>query len=225
MEQQRNCYVFVYNGYADWEPALARYGLHHFSDFAVTTFSNNGAPVRSGSNLSMAPYTFLDALHPGAIDLLILPGGTALRQNDPALHGILPLLRYMAQQHKPLAALCGAAALPVHSSMPDQVKHTGNALPHLPMATPEYQADHLYGKGRGAGNRNVITAGGTLPAAFAESSFHHFNLPEHHDFRFWFGCFQAAGAPRLEAAAPFHFFHRRFSVTRQEMPALIREMP
>lgn len=225
MEKQRNCYVFVYNGYSDWEPALAMYGLHNFSDFAVTTFSIDGAPVRSGGNLSVTPDTFLEALRPESIDLLILPGGMALQQNDPALHAILPLLRYMIQQRKPLAAICGATTLLARNGLLDHADHTSNALQYLQLTAPEYQAAPRYVEAPSVDDQELITASGTQPAAFAASIFNHFNLLTNPDFKFWFGFFQAGAAPGLETAPAFHFFHRRFTVTLAEMLELVREAP
>lgn len=225
MQKQRNCYVFVYNGYSDWEPALAMYGLQNFSDFAVTTFSIDGAPVTSGGNLSITPHTFLDALRPDTIDLLILPGGQAFQQNDPALQRILPLLRYMVQQRKTLAAICSATTMLARNGILDHVKHTSNDLEYLKMVVPDYKAEELYVNAPSVDDQQIITASGTQSAAFAASIFKHFNLLQHKDFQFWFGFFQAAGAPQMETTPAFNFFYHKHIVTFSEMLTLIRVAP
>ncbi|PUZ27775.1 Putative intracellular protease/amidase [Chitinophaga costaii] len=202
MEKRRNCYVLVYKGYADWQPALSMYGLHQCTDLAVTIFSIDSGPVSSAANLSITPYTFLDALHPESIDLLILPGGIALQQHDPALHGILQLLQYMIQQPQP--ACSEPSTLLVRSGRLEQGTHTSHALPSLPIAAPEHGTACRFLAAYAVDDGNVITVSNTQPVAVEENSSHHFSLMENKDFRCWFGCFHAAGTPLLEKAAPFY---------------------
>ena len=73
--KKRKCFLFVFNGYADWEPALVIATLNKFSDFSIHSFSVNGLPVRSMGGLKVQPESPVNEIDPDNVDLLILPGG------------------------------------------------------------------------------------------------------------------------------------------------------
>ena len=71
----RNCALFLFDGYADWEPALAITGLKNYGGFSITSFSANGDAITSMGGLKVIPEIAMDEIKPNEYDLLILPGG------------------------------------------------------------------------------------------------------------------------------------------------------
>ena len=73
--RKRVAYLFVFDGFADWEPSLVTAGLNSYSDFEIRTFSIDGKPVNSMGNLNVTPNFKLEEIKVTDFDLLILPGG------------------------------------------------------------------------------------------------------------------------------------------------------
>src|SRR6478736_3900460 len=71
----RVCYLFVFDGYADWEPSHVVSGLNNYSDFEIRTFAVDGKSIRSMGNLKIIPDQSLEEMINTDFDLLILPGG------------------------------------------------------------------------------------------------------------------------------------------------------
>jgi len=64
--------MFVFNGFSDWEPALAIAGLQQFTDVEVNAFSVDRLPVRSMGNVQVVPDLSLSDLPKTEIALLLL---------------------------------------------------------------------------------------------------------------------------------------------------------
>ena len=126
--KKRICYLFVFDGYSDWEPSLAIAGLHKFTDFSVKTLSLDGKPVRSMGNVHVQPDLALEAVLPNDVDILILPGGDAWD------HGknleIVPLLNKVLDSNKMVAAICGATGFLAEQGYLNEIRHTSNHLEH-----------------------------------------------------------------------------------------------
>ena len=73
--KKRKCYLFIFDGYADWEPALAIACLNRYSDFSIHSFSPDGLMVESMGGIKIQPDFSLSEVNAADVDLLILPGG------------------------------------------------------------------------------------------------------------------------------------------------------
>ena len=187
--KKRICYLFVFDGYADWEPSLAIAGLHKFTDFSVKTFSKDGKPVRSMGNIHVQPDLSLEAVLPNDVDLLLLPGG------DPWDHGgnleVKPLLDKVLANNKLVAAICGATGFLAEHGYLNEIQHTSNHLDqYLKKVAPHYEGGHHYVKEHAVKGGNIITANGTAIVPFAEMIFEYFNLLESEELSFWFNFFR-----------------------------------
>ena len=69
------CYLFICNGYSDWEPALAIANLKKHFNYTIRTFSIDGKTIRSMGDLAIQPDCSMQEVDVNATDLLILPGG------------------------------------------------------------------------------------------------------------------------------------------------------
>jgi putative intracellular protease/amidase len=187
--KKRMCYLFVFDGYSDWEPSLAIAGLQKHTDFAVKTFSIDGKSVRSMGNMQVIPDVSLESVFPNDVDLLILPGGDSW---DEGVHKeIIPLLNSILDQNRTLAAICGATGFLAENGYLDEVKHTSNSLEHyLNKVAPDYRGSKNYVKAHAVKDGNLITANGTAIVDFANTIFEHFNLFEYEELKFWFQFFK-----------------------------------
>ena len=97
MEKKRTCYLFVFNGYSDWEPALAITGLNNYSDVAIKTFSLDGKSIESMGDIKVQPDLKMSDVHLTATDLLLLPGGELWEQGGNI--ETVPLRTSLQQRH------------------------------------------------------------------------------------------------------------------------------
>jgi radical SAM protein with 4Fe4S-binding SPASM domain len=160
-------HVYLFDGYADWEPAFAMAGIQNPQHqreprrWRVRTVGERrGRPVRSMGGLAALPELDLQALDPVASAMLILPGGA--RWDEPHAHraAIAAAGAFLAQG-VPVAAICGATAGLARAGLLDGRPHTSNAASYLKgtgyagsdayVDTPAVRADGL------------ITAGGMAP--------------------------------------------------------------
>jgi putative intracellular protease/amidase len=184
----RNCYLFVFDGFADWEPALATAALNQFTDFRVITFSTDGKPVTSMGNLTITPATSIDKFEAGDVSLLILPGGEAWEEGKN--HEIIPLLQGCLDKGKMVAAICGATAFLAEKGYLDNVKHTSNNLEfYLKHVSPSYKGEKLYENVPAVRDANLITASGAKPLDFAREILNAFDLFENQELKTWFSYF------------------------------------
>lgn len=221
MNQLRNCYVFLFNSYSDWEPALAMYGIANFTDVRIVTFSFTGDAVTSGGGLNIQPQLSLDEAMKADIDLLILPGGEAMENGSNT--AILPLVKQLLAQQKTIAAICGATVLLAQHGFLDNIAHTSNHPEVLKQQAPAYKGTNQYQQAPAVADKQIITASGTAMTAFAKAIYQHFNLLEIAPLKFWFGFFdQSAVLPEMLTAAPFHFFYQRHETNYAGMMLLVR---
>ncbi|PSL49739.1 putative intracellular protease/amidase [Chitinophaga niastensis] len=221
MKTLRNCYVFLFNEYSDWEPALTMYGLGCFTDINVVTFSLNGQPVTSGGKVPVQPQASLAQAMTADIDLLILPGGAPMEQGGNT--EVLPLVKQLLAQNKTVAAICGATALLAQHGFLDQISHTSNHPEVLKMLAPAYKGAAFYKSAPAVAADNIITASGTAMVDFAQAIYTHFNLLENEKLNFWFQFFPAAGAgTEMQTVLPLHFFYRRYQTNFAGMLPLVR---
>jgi putative intracellular protease/amidase len=187
--KKRMCYMFVFDGYADWEPSLAIAGLSRYTDFAVKTFSKDGKAVRSMGNMHITPDLSLEQVMANDVELLLLPGGEAYDQGGNL--EIIPLLNSVLDQNRMVAAICGATGFLAEHGYLDEIKHTSNHLEfYLRKVAPNYRGEQNYVKAHVVKDGNVITANSTAIVEFANEIFEHFNLFEFQELSFWFQFFR-----------------------------------
>lgn len=220
MKENNNCYLFVYNEYSDWEPALITYALTSFTDVKVITFSIDGMPVTSGGGIRIQPQLALADVHPGAHDLLLLPGGEPMEKG--ANKEILPLVKAHIQAKKPLAAICGATVFLAEHGFLDNIKHTSNDLGLLKMLLPEYKGEQNYIAAPSVTDQHIITAPGTAMVAFTKAILEELQLLQNEKLSFWLQFFLKEGVPQIQTVPPMHFFYRSYQTDFAGLIPLIR---
>jgi putative intracellular protease/amidase len=156
--KKRNCYLFVFDGYSDPEPALAIATLQKFTDCMVYTFSTDGKSIRTMGNVHIHPDRAMADIDLDKIDLLILPGGDAW-ENGGNLE-VLPFVKKVLDKNKTVAAICGATIGLASAGLLDNIRHTSNTAAYLGNFVPAYKGSKHYEVRPAVADGNIITANG-----------------------------------------------------------------
>lgn len=189
--KRRVCYLFVFDGFADWEPSFATTGLNTYSDFEINTFSIDGKSVKSMGNLSISPDLKLEEIKVTDFDLLILPGGKTWEEGGNTEISILTKNTF--HQGKTIAAICAATTFLAKQGVFDIVKHTSNGLEYLKKQVPKYVAENNYVNQPCVADKNVITANGAAMIEFAHKIFEHFEIFKKEELNYWLTLYKSAG--------------------------------
>ena len=187
-------HLFVFDGYADWEPAFAVAGIgnpqfhREPGRWRVRTAAERiDRSVRSMGGVAVRPDLALEALRPSASRLLILPGGPGWE--DATAHGaaLAAALRFL-DAGVPVAAICGATAGLARTGRLDARPHTSNALSYL-KGTGYGGAEH-YVDEPAVSDGVLITAGGMAPLEFAREIFAALAIYDEDALESWYRLFK-----------------------------------
>jgi len=164
MRKNRKCYLFLFNEYADWEPALAIATLRKYSNFSIVTFTKDGLPVQSMGGLKIHPDTSLSEINSAHIDLLILPGGDVWSEGGN--EEIAPLVQSIADRSGNIAICDSTIFLAKHGYL-NRVWHTSNGPLYLSDKVASYTGEQWYEDLPCVVYDNLITANGAGMIEFA----------------------------------------------------------
>ncbi len=156
--------VFVFDGYADWEPAFVCAELNASdTGHAVKTIAANGDPKTSMGGFRVLPdYTLGN--RPNDFALLILPGGEAwLGHGNDA---VLPLVEHAIGRRIPVGAICNAASFLAQHGYLDGIAHTGNTLSFMKQVAPAYRGEAHFQERQAVCDAGIVTANGSAALEF-----------------------------------------------------------
>ena len=165
----RTAYLFVFDGFADWEPASALAELRRTFGFSVQTIALAKKPVISMGGMKILPDLLVSEVRPDSAGIVILPGGDAWMRGQ--IPEITAFVKAAHRAGRPVAAICAATLSLAHAGLLDHHRHTSNGHDFIPKFVPAYKGRALYQKVRAVTDRNVITANGLTPFAFASEIF------------------------------------------------------
>jgi putative intracellular protease/amidase len=186
-------YIFLFDGFADWEIAYLSPHIVRTGKYRLSTFSKSGTPVLSMGGLAITPDGNLSDLDFAEMAMLVLPGGDAWERKEHS--ELAPLVKATAEKEIPLAAICAATGFLANEGLLDQIRHTSNSLEYLEKVSPSYrgQANFLGGPNSldpGAVQDGwLITASGTAPLAFAREIFSLLQIYSEPDIAKWYRLF------------------------------------
>lgn len=189
--RKKNCYIFLFDGFSDWEVSYASVGIQKSEHFQVKTIGFTLEPVRSMGGLMVVPDTdFISTVDLADIDasntsMLILPGGTAWEQrlND----AISPLVAHCMLQGIPVAAICGATVFLADLGILNRIPHTSNDVLYLESLCHTYAGRALYQSESAVLTEALITASGSAPVEFAREIFVRLGILKEDFVAQWFG--------------------------------------
>lgn len=150
-------------GYADWETALLNAVARSFYGIETRFATPGGAPVTSAGGLKVTPDLAVEDIDVGAIDALVVNGGTAWSEADaPDIGAVLVRAR---DAGKTVAGICDATLALAKAGVLDEVDHTSNGADNLPK-TGYKGAAHYRDQPAAVVAGKIVTAPGTAPVSF-----------------------------------------------------------
>jgi putative intracellular protease/amidase len=189
--KNRSCYLFLFEGFADWEPAIVTAGLNTYSDFEIRTFSVDGKSVKSMGNLTINPDLRLEDVKISDFDLIILPGGNKWEEGGNT--EISQLIKNTFNSGKTIAAICAATTFLAKLGLYSHINHTSNGLDYLKKQVPEYAGDSRYINKPCVMDKNIITANGAAMIEFAYNIFERFGIMKNEELVWWLNLYKSGG--------------------------------
>lgn len=194
-------YFFVFDGYADWEAALALCEIRRPGDFRVRTVALDRRPVQSMGGLTVLPDLSLDEIDVDRALLMILPGGTAWERGE--IDPVSATLRRLNAEGTTIGALCSGVLALAYAGLVDTRRHTGNYAGHIETYVPDYAGSaHYDADALALTDDGVITAGGVSGIEFAREVIRALDLYDERDTEAWYRLFKHAIPPPWFVAAP-----------------------
>jgi len=166
-------HVLVFEGFADWEPALALAELRRSGGVEVVSVGFDDWPVTSMGGLRVLPDRVLAeyraAVDPRAVRLFLLPGGELWEEERYPRAELEAVLRRLTAARVPVAAIGEATVALARAGLLADRAHTSAVREFLPWHVPGYGGAARYVEAPAVRDRGVITAGGNAPAAFARA--------------------------------------------------------
>jgi transcriptional regulator GlxA family with amidase domain len=192
--RKRTCYLFVFEGFADYETSLAAAGITNSNQYQIKTIGISKQPVRSMSGMTVVPdFDFMPDNDLEDIDnentaMLILPGGTAWEQRRN--EEISPLVAHCLLMSIPIAAICGATIFLAERGLFNRTVHTSNSMDYLSAQSHVYRGQALYRNEPSVRTEFLITANGTAAVEFAQDIFDVLRITDERRVSEWFQYFQ-----------------------------------
>jgi len=158
-------YLLIFDGLADWEPALALCEINKSGKYDIATVGLSAEPVTSMGGLRIIPDLTLDAVDPEQAAVFIMPGGAMWEQGAHAQ--TIELLGRLHARGTIIAAICGASLEVVRAGLTHGLHHTSNSRGYLKAMLPEYRDEAHYVEKPAVSDRNIITASGLGSVEFA----------------------------------------------------------
>ena len=191
---EKAVYVFVPEGFADWEPAHAVAELRRHGGYRVESVGLTSAPVRSMGGLHVLPSTIVTDVDSTDVAALILPGGDRW-ENAPVEPELEQLIRRLDSQGVPIAAICAATVAVARLGLLRGRRHTSNGLEYLRSNVPEYAEAENYLDVPAVRDRGLVTASGLGDVEFAREIFEELDVLSADDRALWQQMFRSARMP------------------------------
>ncbi|WP_350016316.1 DJ-1/PfpI family protein [Rhodanobacter sp. IGA1.0] len=187
-------YFLVFEGFADWQAALALCEIRRPGDWRVQAVGFSRAPVTSMGGLCVQPELTLDQLDDASAAMLIVPGGHLWQRGEGA-----PAVVAMRRLHAAGAVVAGidsgVLAL-ARAGLLDDCRHTGNWSGQLAAQVPTYAGAEQYdSEVLAVSDGGVISASHLGSVEFAREVIRTLDLYSPTDREHWYRLFKHAQLP------------------------------
>lgn len=158
-------YTLVFDGLADWEPALALCEINKSKKFEVISVGFSLSPVTTMGGFMISPDITLDALRPEDAAVFIMPGGEMWEERPH--EDVIGLLHKLHAEGVIIAAICGATLEIARAGLTRGLRHTSNSKAYLKAMLPDYGGDEFYVDKPAVTDGTLITASGLGSVEFA----------------------------------------------------------
>ena len=187
-------YFLVFDGFADWQAALALCEVRRPGDWQVATVGFTRAPVRSMGGLMVQPELSLAELDFAHAALAIVPGGHLWQRGEGA--AAVAALRQLHGAGSVVAGIDSGVLALARSGLLDQRRHTGNWAGQLAAQVPGYRGTEQFdAEMLAVSDDGVISASHLGSIEFAREVIHTLDLYSATDRADWYRLFKHAQLP------------------------------
>lgn len=186
-------YVFVFDGLADWEPALALCEIRKSGKYEVLAAGHSRQPVVTMAGLQVMPDIAIDEVEPRETAIFIVPGGDRWEEGPDQKLG--KLLRSLHVESILIGALCAATLEIARAGLTSGVRHTSNAKSYLKKMVPQYKDESFYVDELAVTDHKIITASGLGNVEFAREVIRELGIYSEADQQAWFEMFKNGVIP------------------------------
>lgn len=191
---EQSVYVLVFDGLADWEPALALAALRD-EGFEVRTVGFSRDIVTTTAGLRIVPDLSLSELEVSAIKLLVIPGGDSWPRGEYPVEQVENKLKTLREANVPMAAICGGTVALARAGLLEGRPHTSNSARWLASIVPGYRGSDVYRDELAVRQDGLITAAGTAPVEFAREVLAELNAMPEERLGHWYTTFKTGRMP------------------------------
>jgi putative intracellular protease/amidase len=194
-------YVLVFEGFADWQVALALSEIRRPGDWDVRTVGFGSEPVTSMSGWQVLPDGSIDDIELEATAMLVLPGGHLWLPTQ--IEHVAALARRVYEVGAPVAAIDEGVLAVARAGLVDHCRHTGNRAGQIGREVPAYTGHEQYDANvLAVSDGGVITASHLGSIEFAREIIHTLDLYSASDREHWYRLFKHAIPPPWFCAEP-----------------------
>jgi transcriptional regulator GlxA family with amidase domain len=187
-------YFLIFDGFADWQAALALCEIRRPGDWRVQTVGFTRAPVMSMGGLTVQPDMSLAELDPQRAALLIVPGGHLWQRGEGA--AAVTAIRQLHAGGAPVAGIDSGVLALARAGLLDHCRHTGNWPGQIANQVPAYSgADQYDNDVLAVSDGGVISASHLGSVEFAHEVIRTLDLYSASDREHWFRLFKHAQLP------------------------------
>jgi len=186
-------YVFVFDGLADWEPALALCEIRKSGKYEVLTAAHSRQPVVTMGGMKVLPDIAIKEVEPRDTAIFIVPGGDRWEEGPDQKLG--EFLRRLHVENILIGALCAATLEIARAGLTSGVRHTSNAKSYLKKMVPEYKDESFYVDELAVTDHKIITASGLGSVEFAREVIRELGIHSAPVTQLWFEMFKNGVIP------------------------------
>ena len=187
-------YFLVFDGFADWQAALALCEIRRPGDWRVQVVGFSTQPVLSMGGLAVQPELTLRQLDLRRAALLIVPGGHLWQRGEG--EAAVELLRQVHAAGAPVAGIDSGVLALARAGLLEHCRHTGNWAGQLAAQVPAYAGASQYDSTvLAVSDGGVISASHLGSVEFAREIIHTLDLYSPSDREHWYRLFKHAQLP------------------------------
>lgn len=187
-------YFLAFDGYADWQAALALCEIRRPGDWQVRTVGFTRAPVTSMGGLIVQPELSLAQLDFQRAALLIVPGGHLWQRGEG--EAAVTAIRHLHAAGAPVAGIDSGVLALARAGLLDHCRHTGNWSGQIGSQVPAYTGAEQYdSEVLAVSDGGVISASHLGSVEFAREVIRTLDLYSPSDREHWYRLFKHAQLP------------------------------
>ena len=187
-------YLLVFDGFADWQAALALCEIRRPGDWQVQTVGFTRTPVTSMGGLCVQPGLSLDQLDDARAAMLIVPGGHLWQRGEG--ESAVTAIRQLHAAGVMVAGIDRGVLALARAGLLDDCRHTGNWRGQIVAQVPAYTGAAKYdSEVLAVSDGGVISASHLGSVEFAREVIHTLDLYNASDRDHWYRLFKHAQQP------------------------------